>query len=78
MFSFFTEHRFMPCVECGASVERARKHLHVCDPERRLDYQLFQLRKEIAQLDEQLAEFLDSPTGRFATWLAERDRRRRP
>ena len=75
MFSFFTEHQFMPCADCGASVERARRHLHVCDPERRIDYELFQLRHETAAFDWQLAEFLESPAGRFAAWLAERDRR---
>jgi hypothetical protein len=77
MFSFFTEHWFMPCADCGASIERTRKHLHVCDPDRRLEYELFQLRREIAAFDQQLAEFVASPIGRFETWLAERDRRRR-
>jgi hypothetical protein len=77
MFSFFTEHRFMPCAACGASVERTLRHLHVCDPDRRHQYDLFRLREEIAAFDAQLAAFLDSPAGRFEAWLAARSRRRR-
>ncbi len=49
---------------------------HRCDPERRLEYRLFQLRDEVAGLDEGLGAYLESPQGRFAQWLAERERRR--
>ena len=64
----------MPCRECGASLEAAAADAHVCDEKRRLDYRLFQLRSEIAAFDAQLADWLASARGRFATWLAERDR----
>jgi hypothetical protein len=47
---------------------------HVCDAERLLDFRLFQLRDEIAAFDAQLSAWLASARGRFATWLAERDR----
>jgi len=53
----------MPCAECGASVDRAAAGGHVCETERWLEFQLFQLRDEIAAFDDQLA-----------AWLAERDR----
>ncbi|HEY4622095.1 MAG TPA: hypothetical protein VIG93_10375 [Gaiellaceae bacterium] len=49
---------------------------HTCDPERRLEYRLFQLRDEVAGFDEGLSGYLQSPQGRFAQWLAERERRR--
>ena len=49
---------------------------HTCDPERRLEFRLFQLRAEVADFDEDLSGYLDSPQGRFAQWLAERERRR--
>jgi hypothetical protein len=39
------------------------------------DFRLFQLRDEIAAFDAQLAEWLRSARGRFAAWIAERDRR---
>ena len=64
----------MPCAECGASVERAATVSHECDPERLLDHRLLQLQGEIAAFDEQLSEWLASPRGRFAAWLAERAR----
>ncbi|HXG76788.1 MAG TPA: hypothetical protein VNJ53_09475 [Gaiellaceae bacterium] len=66
----------MPCTECGASVDTAAKARHVCDRERLLDFRMFQLRAEVACFEESLRSFLESPEGRFAQWLAERDRRR--
>jgi hypothetical protein len=42
-----------------------------------LDFRLFQLREEIAAFDAQLAGWLASSRGRFAAWIAERDRRAR-
>jgi hypothetical protein len=65
----------MPCSECGAAVERPKQDEHVCEPDRLLDYQLFQLRDEVAALEGELVVYLDSPRGRFELWCAERDRR---
>jgi hypothetical protein len=73
----FFEPRHMPCDECGASVARDERDGHVCDPERRLEYVLFQLRDEIGSFDGQLQAYLHSPRGRFDAWLAERERKRR-
>jgi hypothetical protein len=70
----FPQSRFMPCPECGVSVERVEIDLHECDGDRLLDFHLFQLREEIAAFDAQLAAWLASTRGRFAAWLAERDR----
>ena len=67
----------MPCAECGASVERTASGAHVCDADQLLDFRLFQLREEIAAFDTELAAWLESARGRFATWLAERERRAR-
>ena len=75
VFGSFPQPRFMPCTECGASVERANANAHVCDRERVLDFRLFQLRDEIAAFDAQLTAWLASARGRFAAWIAERDRR---
>jgi hypothetical protein len=74
MSSFFTS-KHMPCADCGASVRAADRASHTCDPERRLEYRLFQLRYEVAGFDEGLSGYLDSAHGRFAQWLAERERR---
>ena len=73
MSSFFMS-QHMPCTECGASVRVSERDGHSCDPERRLEYRIFQLRDELAGLDDEVSGYLDSPQGRFAQWLAERDR----
>ncbi|HKX47217.1 MAG TPA: hypothetical protein VJM06_01005 [Gaiellaceae bacterium] len=74
MSAYFASSRFMPCSDCGASVSVAAHDEHVCDPERKLDFLMFQLREEIASFDEVLREYLGSATGRFAQWIAQRDR----
>jgi hypothetical protein len=74
MFGSFLQPQFMPCPECGASVPTAEMDTHECSEERRLDYQMFQLRAELASFDLQLAAFLASPRGRFAMYYAERQR----
>jgi hypothetical protein len=75
MSAFFASSSHMPCTECGASLRTAVSEEHVCDPERRLDYRMFQLREEVAGFEESLRGFLESAHGRFAQWLAERERR---
>ena len=65
----------MPCPECGASVPRAgQSSSHTCDEARLLDYRLTELRPEIERFADDLAAWLDTPAGRFAEWLARRDR----
>jgi hypothetical protein len=77
MFGSFPQSRYMPCTECGTSLDGTASAPHVCDRERVLDFRLFQLRDEITAFDAQLAEWLRSARGRFAAWIAERDRRAR-
>jgi hypothetical protein len=75
MFAFFTEHEFMPCERCGASVGRADRNLHTCDERRRLDYELTQLlRGDVDRFDDELAAYLETPEGRFAVYYAARQR----
>ena len=64
----------MPCSECGASVARGKEEAHHCEPERRLDYVMFELRLEMASFDRGLGAYLDSPQGRFEQWDAARRR----
>ena len=65
----------MPCSECGASVARDEADEHICNPERLLDYRVFQLRGEIEGFEGEVADYLDTPRGRFEAWYAERKRR---
>lgn len=64
----------MPCSDCGASVARSDRDDHVCDDARRLDFQMFHLRDEIARFDGVLDAYLRSPRGRFEAWYAARKR----
>ena len=64
--------RFMPCSDCGESVERDAIRPHRCDPERRAAYQVFGMRDEIDTFEERLRDFLHTATGRFEVWLAAR------
>ena len=66
--------RYVSCDDCGASVARDESGRHECDPERRLDFVIFQLRDEVARLDVELGAYLDSPNGRFESWYAEHQR----
>jgi hypothetical protein len=72
----FPQPRYLPCSQCGTAIERSQQAEHVCSPERRLDYEMFQLREELAALDREVEHYLDSPHGRFELWCAERDRSR--
>jgi hypothetical protein len=74
MSASFAHPPFMPCPECGASVAVAAEAVHVCNPDRRVDYELFQLRAETARLDAEIEDYFSSPTGRFEQWYAEHDR----
>ena len=64
--------RFMPCPECGASVDRTDLPGHECSPERWADYQVFRLRDEVAQLETGIRRYLATAPGRFESWLAAR------
>src|SRR5712691_6150169 len=72
--SVLFQSRYMPCPECGASVDHCETEVHACEQDRRLSYQVFQLRDEVTQFDAALADYLDSPHGRFEQWYAERTR----
>ena len=51
--------RYMPCPDCGASLEQRETGGHVCEHQRRLDYQMFQLRDEVHPPGEQDPADLD-------------------
>ena len=70
----FPQPRHMPCSICGAAVERSRESEHVCDNDRRIDYEMFHLRDGIETFAAELAAYLETPRGRFERWYAARDR----
>lgn len=73
MFGSFLEH-YRPCPDCGAYVPLAQEGDHECAEDRRVDYQVALLRGEIARFEEQLADFLCTPIGRFELYYAARQR----
>jgi hypothetical protein len=65
--------RFMPCDECGDSVDSSSQVVHQCDPDRLAEFRMFEMRQQVADFEAQLHSFLDSPRGRFEIWSAARD-----
>lgn len=76
MFGSLPQPTNMPCPDCGASVAREAVGQHVCDKAQRATYELFQLRLETDRFDNELNSWLETPSGRFAVYYAERERRR--
>jgi hypothetical protein len=64
--------RYMPCAECGASVDRTADTLHACARERWADFQMFGLRHEVAALEAGVLRYLGTSLGRFEVWSAAR------
>ena len=71
MSAVFGSH-YMPCADCGASVDVTSPTPHECAPERVADYQMFALRDEVANLEPAYQAWLDSRQGEFEAWLAAR------
>lgn len=69
--------RYMPCEQCGESLDRTSAASHQCDPERLAEYQMFGMRHGIAGFETRLREYLDRAHGRFEVWLAARHVRRK-
>lgn len=68
---------FVPCADCGQAIERTATKPHTCDPERRVEFQMVALRHQVLTFDKELREYLSGKEGRFETWVAARDVRRR-
>jgi hypothetical protein len=56
------------CPRCGAIVQRTERPSHICDEAPIL------VLLEIDAFEAELSAWLETPQGRFAAWLAERDR----
>ncbi|RHW28317.1 hypothetical protein D0Z08_04900 [Nocardioides immobilis] len=69
--------RYMPCENCGESLDRTAATTHECDPERLADYQIFGMRHDIAGFEQKLRDYLDRAHGRFEVWLAAQRVRRK-
>jgi hypothetical protein len=70
----FPQPQYVACSECGVCMPRWEADDHVCDKERRLDYQVGRLREAITAFEYDLGQWLATRTGRFAVFYAERTR----
>jgi hypothetical protein len=68
------ESYFTRCPDCGASIARSTIAAHACVEMRLLDDRLLQLRDEIDAFEDELSAWLRTARGRFASWLAVRER----
>ena len=75
MFGSLPQPAFMPCPSCGASVPRGGQDEHVCDEAQRTAYEVLQVRLESDRFEAELAQWLTTPSGRFAVFYAARERR---
>jgi hypothetical protein len=64
--------RFLPCTQCGESVDRFAAVAHHCNLDRSVDHQMSALREDIEMFEARLQEFLTTPRGSFEAWLASR------
>ncbi|HEV7641384.1 MAG TPA: hypothetical protein VGO39_11000 [Gaiellaceae bacterium] len=62
---------FAPCPECGEALHRDELDGHRCDEQRQLE---LVVRRELTAFEGELGAWLGTPQGRFAGWLAERER----
>ena len=66
--------RLMACPNCGEPCAWELNDGHVCELERRYDYELIKCHQELKRFADELAAWLDSPQGRFEAWCAARAR----
>jgi hypothetical protein len=62
---------FTACSGCGEAVHRDELDAHRCDEKRQFE---LAVRREVTAFEGELGAWLGTSHGRFAAWLAERDR----
>jgi hypothetical protein len=65
---------YLPCRECGVSLSSEQRSRHVCRPEDSVIHQVTRARVQLAVFENEVADFLETPEGKFALFLAGRQR----
>jgi hypothetical protein len=65
---------YLPCPVCGALLSSGQRSTHVCDPDETVLHQVVKARVQLARFEEEVARFLATAHGRFALFLAKRQR----
>jgi hypothetical protein len=74
MRSGSSEKRLIACPNCGEPCAWELNDGHVCELERRYDYELIKRHFELKRFQDELEAWLDSPEGRFESWCAAKSR----
>ena len=74
MYSFFLFADYRPCPHCGIPVNQAEGETHECDPDRRVEWELFLMRDQVDAFERYLGDWLETNAGRFEVWYAKRER----
>jgi hypothetical protein len=65
---------YLPCSECGALLSSEQRRRHVCSADDAAVHQVTKARVQLTLLEDELARFLETAQGRFALYLARRQR----
>jgi hypothetical protein len=65
---------YLPCRECGLLLSSEQRPCHVCSPEDSVAHQVAKVRVQLTAFENEVAQFLETSAGRFALFLAERQR----
>jgi NAD-dependent SIR2 family protein deacetylase len=74
VFAYYPQSQFHPCPDCGAPVPEDHDEAHRCDRRRFVEYQMLLLRPEIVAFEDELTDWLRTPSGRFEAYYAARKR----
>jgi RNA polymerase subunit RPABC4/transcription elongation factor Spt4 len=66
---------YLPCRECGLLLSSEQRPCHVCNPEDSVAHQVTKVRVQLTAFESEVARFLETSAGKFAVFLAERQRR---
>jgi hypothetical protein len=65
---------YLPCRECGALLSSEQRSRHVCRPEDFVVHQVTKARVQLTAFENEVAQFLETSAGKFALFLAKRQR----
>jgi hypothetical protein len=69
---------YLSCRECGLLLSSEQRSGHVCSPEDSVVHQMTKARVQLTDLENEVAQFLQTSAGRFALFLAKRQSKTAP
>jgi hypothetical protein len=65
---------YLPCSECGVRLSSEQRSRHACSPDAAIVHQVTKARVQLTIFEDEVDQFLETPKGKFALFLAERQR----